>query len=122
MSKVVIAGLASLFILQGCVISVNDDDFERGSHYHNEQKREKKNRDYISDLAIGTNEHSVKGALGTPDFNELLVKNEQQYKILYYRTQRTHSDGKTTKDECTPLLFKNGELVGYGDTALSGLQ
>jgi len=28
-------------------------------------------------------------------------------------------DGITTKDECTPLVFRNGNLVGWGDSAYS---
>ncbi len=121
MSKFVFAGLASLFILQGCVISVNDDDVERGNHYYSEVKREKKNRQYIGDLSAGENIHAIKNALGTPDFNEMLVKSDAEYKILYYRTQHVESDGKTTKDECTALIFKNAELVGFGDKAVEQL-
>jgi len=33
---------------------------------------------------------------------------------LFYRTRRTEADGETSRDETTPLVFKNNELVGWG--------
>ena len=33
------------------------------------------------------------------------------------RTHRTHSDGDTTRDETTPLVFEDGKLVGIGERA-----
>ena len=34
--------------------------------------------------------------------------------IFFYYTQRKWSDGNYTKDECTPVVFENGKLVGWG--------
>jgi hypothetical protein len=39
--------------------------------------------------------------------------------VLYYRTRRVDDDGITTKNECTPLVFINNELVGWGELSLS---
>ena len=106
-------------MLNGCVISISEDGIESGSRsYHSEEKREDRNRGYISDIDIGVTVKSVKRELGTPDFNEIIVEGDNTYQILYYRTQRKHSDGMTTKDECTPLLFLEESLVGVGETAL----
>jgi hypothetical protein len=41
--------------------------------------------------------------------------------VLFYRTHRRDGDGVTTKDECTPLVFKNGLLIGWGDAAYQAL-
>lgn len=109
----------SFFALHGCVISVSDDGIETGNHYHDEADREDRNRNYISDINVGADIARVKQALGTPDFNEIVVNKDDTYTILYYRTQRKHSDGMTTKDECTPLLFLEDSLVGVGELALS---
>lgn len=106
--------------LQGCVISIDEDDFNSRSS-HSEHDREERNRDYIADLSVDASIERVKTRLGTPDFSELVVKGEQEYRVLYYRTQWMKGDGTTTKDECTPLVFKNGALVGYGETALDHL-
>ena len=59
--------------------------------------------------------------LGVADFNEVYNKGDENIQVLYYRTNRKHADGITTKDECTPLIFKNGALVSWGDTAYSML-
>ena len=55
--------------------------------------------------------------MGLADFNEFHQKDQDRFQVLYYRTQRKNGDGVTTKDECTPLVLKNGLLVGWGDTA-----
>ncbi|MEM0911738.1 MAG: DUF3192 domain-containing protein [Pseudomonadota bacterium] len=116
--QALILGLAFI-ALQGCVISVTEDGYESGIHHHDDADREDRNRAYISDIDIGAAVDRVKQALGTPDFNEIVVDEDDVYTILYYRTQRKHSDGMTTKDECTPLLFLEESLVGVGEIALS---
>jgi hypothetical protein len=55
--------------------------------------------------------------MGIADFNESYSKDDDTYQVLYYRTQRINGDGVTTKDECTPLVFKNSILVGWGERA-----
>ena len=102
--------------LGGCVISVDSDGFE--GHNVDWEDREYKNRKIISNLDLDMTVEMVRDRLGVPDFNESLRKNGETYQVLFYRTQRMHGDGKTTKDECTPLVLKNGSLVGWGDTAL----
>ena len=59
--------------------------------------------------------------LKTPDFTELLKKDGDVYQVLFYATQSILSDSKMTKDECTPLVFKNDKLVGIGASALQML-
>jgi hypothetical protein len=54
--------------------------------------------------------------MGIADFNEFYIKGEDTYQVLYYRTQHIDGDGVTTKDECTPLVFKNSALLGWGET------
>ncbi|WP_279513250.1 DUF3192 domain-containing protein [Idiomarina aquatica] len=34
------------------------------------------------------------------------------------RTHRTHADGMTTRDECTPIVFIDDKLTGTGELAL----
>ena len=52
---------------------------------------------------------------GKADFSEAKISNQQNLQILFYRTQHKESDGETTKEECTPLLFKQGSLVAWGE-------
>ncbi|ALO44649.1 DUF3192 domain-containing protein [Pseudoalteromonas phenolica] len=55
--------------------------------------------------------------LGSPDLTYVSKKSENVYQIVYYRTQLVKSDGITTQDECTGLLFKNGKLLVWGENA-----
>jgi hypothetical protein len=41
---------------------------------------------------------------------------------LFYRTQRKHSDGETTRDETTPLVFRDNRLIGWGDGVYNDLR
>jgi hypothetical protein len=115
--------LVSALALSGCVISIDDDDFD-GDYYPEHtswQQMERDNREHIAALVLGTSTQSVIDEMGAADFNEALQKGDAQYQVLWYRTQRRDGDGMTTKDECTPLVFKNGELMGWGDTALQNI-
>lgn len=120
MKKGLLAIALSGVLLSGCVISI-DDDYDNGSNHVSWSKIEKENRKMISELSVGTSIASVRRSMGTPDFDELIVKNDKEHRVLFYRTQRTEGDGITTKDECTPILFVNGELIGFGQTALDAI-
>jgi hypothetical protein len=39
--------------------------------------------------------------------------------ILYYRTEDRSTTATTVKDECTPFVFINGKLTGWGDRLLT---
>jgi predicted small secreted protein len=107
--------LASSVLLSGCVVSVGGGS---DSHYGGDwEDREYNNREHIANLNKGESYEGVLRKMGVADFNELYEKQDGTYRVLYYRTQKTMSDGITTKDECTPLVFKQGELVGWGDSA-----
>jgi uncharacterized protein YceK len=111
--------LAAAISLSGCVIKIDDDGYDSSySSYSDWEKREKKNRRYIADLDLQTAKDVIKNDLGAPDFNEVFAKDDDKVQILYYRTQRTDDDGLTTKDECTPLVFVNDELKGWGESAV----
>ena len=104
--------------LSGCIVigdrdNWNDEDWK---------VTQKENREIISELALNTNRASVRLKLGAPDFSEAFTSSGDEYRVLYYRTQHRHSDGDTSKDETTPLIFKNDKLVGWGDDALAKLQ
>ncbi|MGS2719939.1 DUF3192 domain-containing protein [Paraglaciecola aestuariivivens] len=121
MKKLLTAGLVGLTIgLSGCVISVDGDG--NYSHQSDWEKQERKNRQLIAQLMPNQDFQVVKNRLGTADFNEFFEKDGNTYRVLFYRTHRTEGDGVTTKDECTPLVFKNDLLVGWGDSAYQFLE
>ena len=83
------------------------------------QDREAFNNRFISKLdekAIVPIE-DVLETLGSPDLTYVSQEKEDIFQIIYYRTQLVKSDGITTQDECTGLLFKNGLLLVWGDNA-----
>ncbi|MFQ3235837.1 MAG: hypothetical protein ACI9C4_001400 [Paraglaciecola sp.] len=99
--------------LSGCVISVDGRD-----EYHSDWKdTEQKNRKSIAILQPQLNKEQVSDRLGGADFSEFFEKDGDKYHVLYFRTQHKKSDGLTTKDECTPLVLRNGMLIGWGDSA-----
>lgn len=82
------------------------------------EDREAYNRQYIAKLQL--NEFTFDQAileLGSPDITEAKRVNETNYQVTFYRTQHMKSDGITTQEECTPLLFSNGLLTAIGNTA-----
>ncbi len=86
----------------------------------NWQDREAFNTRYIYklDLTKPISRDEVIDYLGGPDITEAKKQQQQIYQVLYYRTHRTKSDGITTRDECTAILFKNQQLIAIGETAV----
>jgi len=114
-----VSSLAVLTLgLQGCVIAVNGD----GDNYRDNgsySKLEKSNRAAIASFNDGMSLSAVEKELGTPNFSDLWTVDGVRYRVLYYRTHRVHADGNTTRDECTPVVFADGVLIGTGELAVS---
>ena len=80
--------------------------------------REAYNRQFIAKIKL--KEFTFEQALtelGSPDITEARTLDEVYYQVMFYRTQHVKSDGITTQDECTFLLFVNGVLkeIGLGN-------
>lgn len=115
MKKLMLATAITLPLLTGCVVAVGNggEDVSVSSW----QKSYKKNRQAIAELELNTSYQTTIDKLGTPLFNELLEKDGKEYRVIFYPTNSLHSDGKMTKDECTPIVFSDGKLSGFGETA-----
>lgn len=101
--------------LTGCVVAVGNDDGHVSSIDF--EDREYENRRHIAKLIPNMSFADVQKRLGVADFNEAYQKDGEAIQVLFYRTHRTQKDGLTTKDECTPLVFKQGMLVSWGEQA-----
>ncbi|WP_394388247.1 DUF3192 domain-containing protein [Shewanella woodyi] len=108
----VFVGVASLG-LSGCVINLGEGD----SDWNHWEKSQSANRDNLTKLNLGMSQDQVKVLMGDADFYEAYMKNDKEVHVLFYRTQRTKGDGKTTKDECTPVVISNNAVVGWGEKA-----
>lgn len=108
--------------LTGCII-VNSDEVDPSnwSSSSDWEETQRVNKRKIAQLELGASYDSVKSTMGTPDLNEGFEDNGESVQVLFYRTRHKHSDSQTTKDECTPLIFKNGKLVGFGHKAYEKL-
>lgn len=115
-------GLASLG-LSGCVVNVGDGESGWDSS-ESWEKVQDKNRTNLTKLSLVMPKDQVMILMGTADFSEAYIQQSAQQGeankevlVLFYRTQRNNGDGKTTKDECTPIVLSNNALVGWGETA-----
>ena len=85
--------------------------------------REAYNRQYIGKLTLEKfNFEQAIEELGSPDITEAKKVAKNNFQVMFYRTQHVKSDGFTTQDECTALLFKNGSLIAIGKTAYEQFQ
>ena len=113
--------ITALFLmasLSNCVIVSDRDDSDASVNW---RQIEAENRELIANLQIGTSAENVRSSLGPPQSSESYESQDGQTLILRYRTQLQHADGKTSKDETTPLVFVNDRLVGWGQIALRNL-
>ncbi len=110
---VLLIALPLAFTLSGCVISVNDGEVDH-SLMGDSEDRTYENRKKIAKIQLGSSFTDMQEKLGVADFSQTYTHNEQTIRVLFYRTQRKHKDGLTTKDECTYLEFIGGELSQTG--------
>jgi hypothetical protein len=62
-------------------------------------------------LRVGMTKDQVLAIMGEPVKDEEYVKPD----VLYYYIDTEWHDGLTTEDECLPLVFKDGKLIGWGN-------
>ena len=108
---------ASTLLLGGCVLHIGGDSDHLTSH-KSVVKQERDARRTIARMPLGTSPETVMAELGPPDFSDLLRSGAGELRVLRYRTHRTHADGDTTRDETTPLVFLDDELIGSGEAAV----
>jgi Protein of unknown function (DUF3192) len=72
------------------------------------------NRWALRYIEVGDSLQDVSGEFCRPDFREMVENDGEEVEVLFFRTQHRHSDGETTRDETTPLVFVDGVLVGWG--------
>jgi hypothetical protein len=86
------------------------------------EDRQAYNQVQIAKLELGITRTQILELMGSPDISEAKVEGDELIQVMFYRTHHKTSDGITTRDECTPLLFENDTLVAWGDTAYARYQ
>ncbi|TXS93577.1 DUF3192 domain-containing protein [Parahaliea aestuarii] len=94
----------------GCVVIQSD-----GDSGHDWREEEQDNRSAISGMQIGMTRDEVQQKIGSPRDSESYRRGEDTMLVWFYRTHRTKADGETTRDEMTPLVFRDGVLIGWGE-------
>ena len=106
--------LAAYGIFAALVIVFYDDSPDKMKW----EDRETYNRQFIAKIKLEafTFDQAL-AELGSPDITEAIKVTENNFQVMFYRTQHMKSDGITTQSECTFLLFVNGVLkeIGLGD-------
>ena len=69
-----------------------------------------RNLENLKLLKPDMSKEEVRKYMGEPMVNEIY----NQENVWFYHTQSKWSDGNVTSDECTPLVFEKGKLVGWG--------
>jgi len=111
---IILVALAAYGIFVTLVVNFYDDSPANMQW----EDREAYNQQFIAKLELKKfNFNSAIEQLGSPDITEAKIVNESRYQVSFYRTQHVKSDGITTQDECTALLFTNGILTAIGKTA-----
>ena len=113
--KYVVIGFVLYGIFAALVLNFYTDDPDQ----MNWEARQSYNLKFINtlDLTKNYNREMIIELLGAPDITEARMDGDETLQVMFYRTNHAKSDGITTKDECTPLLFKDGKLIAWGITA-----
>ena len=94
MKKLFFAFAAVLFLLvsSGCTAAKNIENSKR--------------------LRVGMTKAQVLEVMGRPIEDEAYCKPD----VWFYFIETVWADGLTTRDECMPLVFENGKLIGWGNS------
>ena len=113
--KFAVIGFGLYFVFAGSVLTFYEEDTNQMGW----EDRQAYNMKYINDLSLSNNtiKTTIVTDLGSPDITEAKQAEEDYYQVMFYRTHHQKSDGITTKDECTPILFKNDKLIAWGTGA-----
>jgi hypothetical protein len=118
MNKKVISRILLALTIYGIFVALVFTFYDDSPDQMKWDDREAYNRQYIAAIKLKefTFEKALK-ELGSPDITEARTVDEVYYQVMFYRTQHVKSDGITTQDECTFLLFVNGNLkeIGLGN-------
>ena len=71
----------------------------------------KKNTENSRNLRVGMTKAEVLEIMGEPIRDEKFCEPDMWF---YYR-EMVWGDGLVTEDECLPLIFENGKLIGWGN-------
>jgi outer membrane protein assembly factor BamE (lipoprotein component of BamABCDE complex) len=73
----------------------------------------------LKKLQKGMTREDVYTIMGMPDLYDMYETVDRDYlAVFYYYTYTRVDDGAAAKNECTPVVIRNGKLVGWGNEFL----
>ena len=87
------------FAASFCVFTSGCGYFDQYANVENSKK-----------LRVGMTKQEVLDLMGKPLEEDFCSPN-----VWYYYTQTKWHDGFATRDECMPVMFKDGKLIGWGN-------
>ncbi|PKN32658.1 MAG: hypothetical protein CVU61_17085 [Deltaproteobacteria bacterium HGW-Deltaproteobacteria-19] len=76
----------------------------------------RKNNENLMGLQVGMAQAEVVKIMGAPALSESYeAVGGERVSILYYQTETKNVTVLSAKEECTPVVFINGKLEGWGD-------
>ncbi|KGJ96131.1 DUF3192 domain-containing protein [Colwellia psychrerythraea] len=118
MNKKVISRILLALTVYGIFVALVVTFYDDSPDQMKWDDRETYNRQFIAKIKLETfTFEQALSQLGSPDITEARTVDEVKYQVMFYRTQHVKSDGITTQDECSFLLFVNGTLkeIGLGN-------
>ncbi len=98
MMRKALAILVVLLLLAGCGASI------------------RKNNENLMMLKVGMPQTEAVKIMGPPTLSESYeATGGERVGILYYQTETKNVTVLSVKEECTPVVFIDGKLVGWGD-------
>lgn len=74
-----------------------------------------KNLYHLKQLQPGMTREDVYAIMGMPDLYDMYETVDRDYlAVFYYYTRTRVNDGAPAKNECTPVVIRNGKLAGWG--------
>jgi hypothetical protein len=123
MNKKVLARILVALAIYGIFVALVVNFYEDSPSDMEWGDRESYNKQYIGKLTLEKfNFDQAIEELGSPDITEAKKVDKNSFQVMFYRTQHMKSDGFTTQDECTALLFRNGLLIAIGNSAYEQFQ
>jgi len=118
MNKKVISRVLMALIAYGIFVALVMNFYDDSPANMRWEDREAYNRQFISKLQLEQfNFEQALQQLGNPDITEAKKVAGDKFQVMFYRTQHMKSDGITTQEECTALVFKNELLFAIGKSA-----
>ena len=93
MKKYLVVLSAAMMLFAGCGVISQFGNFENSAK-----------------LRVGMTQAQVREIMGDP-----LDVSFAKPDVWYYYIQTRWNDGQTTIDECMPVVFKDGKLIGWGN-------